>query len=63
MSKSSRKATVAIVYPREREASRFAGVSDAFAALGAVATPAPYHDDDRDAVRGSSSAWMPFSSG
>ena len=52
MSKSSRKATVAIVYPREREASRFAGVSDALAALGAVAMPAPYHDDDRDAVRG-----------
>lgn len=51
MLKPSRKPTVAIVYPCEREASRFAGVFDAFAALGAVAAPAPYHDDDRDAVR------------
>ena len=49
--KSSRKPTVAILSPREREASRFAGVFDAFAALGAIAAPAPYHDDDRDAVR------------
>lgn len=47
----SRKPTIAILYPREREATRFAGVFDAFAALGAVATPMPYHDDDRDAVR------------
>jgi hypothetical protein len=47
----SRKPTVAILYPRSREASRFAGVFDAFAALGAVAIAAPYHDDDRDAVR------------
>ena len=47
----SRKPTIAIVYPRSREAQRFAGVFDAFAALGAVAVPAPYHDDDRDAVR------------
>ena len=47
----SRKPTIAILQPRNREASRFAGVFDAFAALGAVATPAPYHDDDRDAVR------------
>ena len=47
----SHKPTVAIVYPRERDPGRFAGVFDAFAALGAVAVPAPYHDDDRDAVR------------
>lgn len=47
----SRKPTVAILQPRSREASRFAGVFDAFAALGAVAVPVPYHDDDRDAVR------------
>lgn len=47
----SRKPTVAILYPREREASRFNGVFDAFAALGAVAAPAPYHDADRAAVR------------
>src|SRR5688500_7061415 len=48
---TSHKPTVAILYPREREASRFAGVFDAFSALGAVAAPAPYHDDDCDAVR------------
>ena len=47
----SRKLTVAILQPRSREASRFAGVFDAFAALGAVATPVPYHADERDAVR------------
>jgi hypothetical protein len=48
---SSRKPTIAILNPRSRDASRFAGVFDAFASLGAVARPVPYHDDDRDAVR------------
>ena len=47
----SRKPTIAILYPRKREASRLAGVFDAFAALGADAAPVPYHDDDCDAVR------------
>jgi hypothetical protein len=47
----SRKPTVAILQPRARGASRFAGVFDAFASLGAVAVAAPYHDDDREAVR------------
>jgi hypothetical protein len=47
----SRKPRVAIVYPRTRDESRLAGVFDAFATLGAVAAPVPYHDDDRDAVR------------
>ena len=47
----SGKPTVAILQPRAREASRLAGVFDAFTALGAVAVAAPYHDDDRDAVR------------
>jgi hypothetical protein len=48
---SSRKPTIAILNPRSRDPSRFAGVFDAFATLGAVAMAVPYHDDDRDAVR------------
>lgn len=47
----SRKPSVAILYPRTRDAARLASVFDAFAALDAVAAPTPYHDDDRDAVR------------
>ena len=47
----SRKPTVAILCPRERGPGRFGGVFDAFAALGAVAVPALYHDEDRNAVR------------
>lgn len=42
---------VAILYHRERDASRFAQVFDALSTVGIATEPALYHDDLRDEIR------------